>query len=83
MSNTISGGESRTLENWRQAKGLTYQQLATLLGVTWTTAWAYCQTPEHARSLAPRKPIMERLLAVTEGAVDPATFYRSPQREAA
>lgn len=88
MSNTTSGtpGNQRgalSLEEWRLQRGITFAELARLLGVTDTTAWAYCLPRDHERAIAPRKRLMEKIVEVTDGAVDLTTFFASPAKAAA
>lgn len=79
-------GERRgalSLDAWRVQRGMTFAELAQLLGVTDTTAWAYCLPRDHERAIAPRKRLMEKIATMTEGAVDLTTFFASPAKAAA
>lgn len=73
-----------TLEEWRKAQGLTLEQLAEKLGVHTTTAWAWCVDRADPRALVPKRKRMDKIGALTGGAVQPASFYpAAPASEAA
>lgn len=61
------------LEAWRRDQKMTLDQLGAALGVTPEAAGRYC------RGRIPRPAIMERVFAVTEGAVQPNDFYKLPE----
>lgn len=60
-----------TLEQWRQNEGLTYSQLATLLGLKdGSSARRYCLPSDHKDHRYPRSADLRRRIAnLTEGRV--------------
>lgn len=60
---------------WRKAEGLTLEKLAEKLGVHTTTAWSWCVDRADPRALVPSRKRMAKIVEMTEGAVQPASFY--------
>lgn len=76
MTGTEGNGRGTlTLEQWRVQREITFADLAELLGVAETTAWAYCLPRDHKRAMAPRQRLMTKIIEVTEGAVDVTSFF--------
>jgi transcriptional regulator with XRE-family HTH domain len=63
-----------TLDDWRQANALNYQQLADRLGVNHESASRYCK----GRRI-PAAAVMRRIVQATGGQVQPNDFYQLPQ----
>lgn len=64
------------MKNWRQAKGLTLQQVADRLQTTKATVWRY-----EMGMRVPDDEMARRIVELTHGDVQPNDFY--PQAQAA
>ena len=65
-----------TLEEYRQAQGLTYSKLAKLIGAKHATiARRYCLPHGHKDRMIPQVEYMERIVNFTGGMVQPNDFY--------
>ena len=65
-----------TLEEYRQAQGLTYKRLAELIGAKHPTmARRYCLPHGHKDRMIPQIEYMERIMTLTNGQVQPNDFY--------
>lgn len=71
-----------TLNEFRIEKKWTFKELGAALGVSTSRAWYLCQAPDDQRQRTPEKEEMERIIALSEGRVEPNSFYNLPQRAA-
>jgi len=72
-----------TLEQWRRAKGYTFEQLGRRYGVKPSVAFAHCQPIDAERFKMPRPAAMLRIYYASRGAVTPNDFFPIRVRRAA
>lgn len=70
-----------SFDSWRRAQGLRCAELAARLDVHTTTAWAWCVDRGNPRALVPSRKRMDKIVALTGGAVQPASFYPTTSAE--
>jgi len=65
-----------TLDEFRRSKNLSYKRLSELIGASHATvARRWCLPAEHQDRMIPAADFMERIMTVTDGAVQPNDFY--------
>jgi len=65
-----------TLDQYRQAKGLSYSALARVTGASHAAvARRWCLPSSHKDAKIPSRKFMLRIVNVTDGAVQPTSFY--------
>lgn len=62
------------VEFWRRRKRLSYEALATKLGVKMQTAWRYCLAPGHKEHRRPGRGPADKLKRLTDGAVHAGNY---------
>lgn len=65
------------LKTWRRRAGLTNRQLAEKLAVGEEAVRRYQLNHDHPECQVPSRPVMLRIVEVTEGKVKPNDFYLS------
>lgn len=68
-----------SLDEWRLRRGLTYRGLGELIGCRVKLAFAYCQDPGTDKFNRPGDVNMARIYVITDGDVQPNSFYRLPK----
>ena len=64
-----------TLEDWRRARDLTFEELGRQYGVAASAAFVHCLPLSHERAKLPRPEVLSRIFKMTRGEVTPNDFY--------
>tara|TARA_R100000654_G_scaffold21098_1_gene42599 strand:+ start:1252 stop:1464 length:213 start_codon:yes stop_codon:yes gene_type:complete len=65
-----------TLDEFRKSKNLSYKRLSELVGAKHATvARRWCLPQGHEQRMIPAPNYMEKIMTVTDGAVQPNDFY--------